>query len=137
MDKITIQTPFITKRCGACQSSDVCLEAYAVWNNQQQCWTLGDVYDRSFCRACGAEGNHQDLTFHPLETFGCLFAVIDGALFTCAMHIDGTPDLDDDGGINYAEVTEPVDQCFLDAVNRMAGTTFQLGNFEPDSGGTS
>lgn len=64
-----------------------------------------------------------------LKEFGCFVSVLDGTLFACPMNLDSSPDVFDDGRINWGEVTAPETQDFLDAVNRRFGTTFRLDQF--------
>lgn len=52
-------------------------------------------------------------------------------LFDCPELLDGGPEPSDimPGHLNWGEVTAPEDQEFLDAVNRVFGTSFRIENF--------
>jgi hypothetical protein len=53
-------------------------------------------------------------------------------LFDCPKLADGTPDRSSifPGHLNWGEVTAPEDQGFLDAVNRIFGTSFKYEDFD-------
>jgi hypothetical protein len=53
-------------------------------------------------------------------------------LFECPQLADGTPEpcwMDKTGHLNFGQITAPEDQAFLDAVNRIFGTSFQYDQF--------
>lgn len=60
----------------------------------------------------------------PLPEFGCFVTLNDGVLFSCPMDEQGGPDEED-----ACEVTAPQSQAFLDAVNFIFNTDFQLKQF--------
>lgn len=65
-----------------------------------------------------------------LEEFGAYVTIEDDELLYCAANNDGTPDTDMDGETpNWCEVTAPVSQEFLDAVNVAFGTSYTMGQF--------
>jgi hypothetical protein len=72
-----------------------------------------------------------DRTAVPLTTFGCYVAVSDdkSAIFVCSMLADGSPEIDDDSGhMSWSQVTAP-DSQFVQVVNSLFNTTFQVAGF--------
>ncbi len=65
----------------------------------------------------------QSLRWVPLPEFGSYVAVDAGVLYDSPMMQDGSRDTE------FCEVTAPEDQRYLDAVNRLFGTTFTLDQF--------
>ena len=63
--------------CSTCGSDDVRLDAYAVWDVDEQQWVLSHTFGQAFCEACDGEtslvtvpykGNehvHQESVLHP------------------------------------------------------------------------
>jgi hypothetical protein len=50
--------PFpITIHCGACGSTDVRRDAWAEWDDEQQRWVLGQVFDFGYCCDCEGEAS--------------------------------------------------------------------------------
>jgi len=43
------------KVCGVCGSEDVVRDGWGVWDFENQCWELGDLFDYSFCRKCDGQ----------------------------------------------------------------------------------
>lgn len=41
--------------CGTCGGGDLVRDAWASWDPELQCWTLGAVFDNVTCHACGTE----------------------------------------------------------------------------------
>ena len=42
----------IKKVCSDCGSTDVKLDAWAIWDYEKQEWILDDVFPNSWCEAC-------------------------------------------------------------------------------------
>ena len=40
------------KKCGTCGSEDISVEAFAVWDFENQEWVLEDIYDTYYCHRC-------------------------------------------------------------------------------------
>jgi hypothetical protein len=71
--------------------------------------------------------------FIPLEEYGCYVGVINGKLHCIDMLINGEPDTEEsDGKLAIGEVEEPHDhgQVYLDEVNVLFGTNFQMHQFD-------
>ena len=41
--------------CKSCGSSNVMRDAWAVWDEENQCWELGSIFDDAFCGDCDGE----------------------------------------------------------------------------------
>lgn len=67
--------------------------------------------------------------FYRLKNHGCAVAVVNGTLFEVVINADNTLDKDDEGNLNYGEVTAPESQEFLDDVNERFSTKYKLENF--------
>lgn len=47
--------PKLRMVCEACGSTHVTHDAWAEWDEAQQAWTLGAMYDYAFCHRCQKE----------------------------------------------------------------------------------
>lgn len=67
-------------------------------------------------------------SFSILPEYGCAVRIIDKSLQDCPLLTGGA--LDGGGAEEYwGEVTAPQSQSFLDAVNRIFGTHFEMKDF--------
>tara|TARA_Y100000593_G_C4130832_1_gene247273 strand:- start:72 stop:251 length:180 start_codon:yes stop_codon:yes gene_type:complete len=39
--------------CTECKSDRIVLDAWAVWDIEQQDWVISEIHDEVFCRDCG------------------------------------------------------------------------------------
>lgn len=51
--------------CEHCGSSNVCHDAWAVWDNDKQEWVLGNVFDYTFCQECESETHLKEIQINP------------------------------------------------------------------------
>jgi hypothetical protein len=77
--------------------------------------------------------SHLDTTAVLLHEYGCYVALSQdkSVLFWCAAATDGSSwrDEDDDGQMNWGEVTAPEDPAFIQMVNDIFGTSFEWHKF--------
>ena len=55
----------VTKTCGTCGSEAVWLDANAEWDSENQCWSLKNTFDASWCDTCDAK---TEIVDKPLES---------------------------------------------------------------------
>ncbi len=60
---------------------------------------------------------------HSVTDYGCFVRIVDGALHYSPMNADGS-DSDE-----WGEITDPADEEFLNQVNELFGTSFQMSDF--------
>ena len=47
--------PRVRMICSHCKGSNVMRDAWARWDEDAQCWSLGDVYDHAHCEDCDGD----------------------------------------------------------------------------------
>lgn len=40
------------KKCGRCNSADISVDAFAMWDFENQTWILRDIHDNYYCHRC-------------------------------------------------------------------------------------
>ena len=71
------ETP-VTPLCARCGSEDLCVDAYAAWDNDAQDWVLQSCYDNTVCHgACdGNETRSVDVPAELVEDLQAGFAAL-------------------------------------------------------------
>ena len=64
-----------------------------------------------------------------LKRYGAYYKVEDGVLYSAAMLPNDTPDLGEDGEINWIEVTSPDSHYFLGEINKIFETNYKMVQF--------
>jgi hypothetical protein len=57
--------PLIDIVCGECGGNNVCRDAWAVWDLDEQDWVLGAVFDDGHCDDCGGEARLEEVELPP------------------------------------------------------------------------
>lgn len=55
--------PKISLRCTTCGGVSVMRDAWAVWDEDQQTWVLGNVFDAAYCETCEADASLVQIPF--------------------------------------------------------------------------
>jgi len=53
--------------CRHCGGTDVCVDAWADWDVEQQRWTMGEAFPQAFCRNCEGETSLVEIALEPID----------------------------------------------------------------------
>ncbi len=68
----------VQKVCTKCGSTDVRLDAWAVWNTDTQQWELEQTFDQAYCNGCEGDTSIEDEAIEP-ENLDHLIAALEPA----------------------------------------------------------
>jgi hypothetical protein len=51
--------------CKTCKGDNVRLDAFAVWDTENQCWELGSIFEQAHCDDCERETTLEEVKAEP------------------------------------------------------------------------